>query len=113
MAERQSSFASDSYLQAKALWKGLPMRRRGVKREKREGTPFASGRDPKSLESVLLRATEDMGWTAELSQAKVITDWAELVGETTAPHTNVVGAFGASEEVCAVVSRETLCFSNT
>lgn len=90
MAERQSSFASDSYLQAKALWKGLPMRRRGVKREKREGTPFASGRDPKSLESVLLRATEDMGWTAELSQAKVITDWAELVGETTAPHTNVV-----------------------
>lgn len=90
MAERQSSFASDSYLQAKALWKGLPVRRRGVRREKREGTPFASGRDPRSLESVLLRATEDMGWTTELSQAKVITDWAELVGETTAPHTNVV-----------------------
>ena len=79
MAERRSSFASDSYLQAKALWKGLPIRRRGVKREKREGTPFANGRDPRSLESVLLRATEDMGWTTKLSQAKIITDWPKLV----------------------------------
>lgn len=90
MAERESGFASESYLQAKALWKGLPIRRRGAKREKRVGTPFSSGRDPKTLGAVLERATEDMGWTAELAQAKVISDWAELVGETTAPHTSVV-----------------------
>lgn len=89
-AERESGFASDSYLQAKALWRGLPVRRRGVKREKSVGTPFASGRDPRTLGSVLERATEEMGWTTELAQAKVITDWAQLVGETTAPHTNVV-----------------------
>ncbi len=92
MFERESSFASDAYLQAKALWKGLPVRRRGARRVKRElgGLPFSPGREPKTLGSVLALATEDMGWTAELEQAKVIADWAELVGETTAPHTQVV-----------------------
>lgn len=90
MVEKENGFVIDSYLQAKALWRGRPRRRRGVNRGKAAGSPFSSGRDPKTLGDVLERATEDMGWSAELAQAKVITDWAELVGETTAPHTHVV-----------------------
>ena len=76
MADRENTFASDAYLQAKALWKGLPLRRRGVRRVKREpgGLPFSQGREPKTLGAVLALATEDMGWTAELEQAKVISD---------------------------------------
>lgn len=90
MTNKSNGFASASYLETKALWKGMPVRRRGAAREKKAGSPFTSGRDPKTLDMVLSRATEDMGWTADLAQAKVISDWPELVGETTAPHTNVV-----------------------
>lgn len=89
MTNHSSIFTSESYLQAKALWKGLPLRRRGAKREKNAGAPFTHGRDPKPVGMVLSLTTEDMGWTAELAQAKVITDWPNLVGETTAPHTIV------------------------
>jgi len=92
LSKQNGSFASDAYQQAKALWKGMPLRRRGLRKSRREssGSPFSPGREPKTLESVLAIATEDMGWTTELEQAKVISDWPELVGETTAPHTRVV-----------------------
>lgn len=92
VGEKDESFASESYLQAKALWKGLPLRRRGLRKKQGDGvgSPFAGGRDPRSLSAVLAVATEDMGWTSELAAARVITDWAELVGETIAPHTRVL-----------------------
>lgn len=90
MSSPALSFASESYLQAKATWRGLPIRRRGVKRETRAGTPFTNGRDPKPLGLILEATTDDMGWATELAQAKVITDWPELVGETTAPHTSIL-----------------------
>lgn len=85
-------FSSNAYLNAKALWKGLPIRRNAARRRNKTqgGSPFSRGRDPKTLGSILAVATEDMGWTVELEQAKVITDWPELVGEVTAPHTRVV-----------------------
>lgn len=83
------SFASQTYLQTKALWKGLPIRSLSSRRKKKAPTTFSDGRDPKPLGSVLDFATRDMGWTSELEQARVITDWADLVGETTAPHTRV------------------------
>lgn len=90
--QEPSSFASDTYLQMKALWRGMSPRRTHARRQKREkpGSAFSGGRDPKTLGDVLAVATEDMGWTTELAQAKVISDWDELVGETTAPHTRVI-----------------------
>ena len=92
MSEREVGFAGDAYLQAKATWKGLPPRRRGATRVRREpgGSAFSPGREPKTLGSVLAVAAADMGWTTELEQAKLISEWAELVGETIAPHTRVV-----------------------
>ncbi len=90
MSESQKGFASEAYLQAKAVWKGLPLRRSGAKRARKPGSPFSKGRDPKTLGTVLALASEDMGWTVELEQAKVISEWPELVGETIAPHTSVV-----------------------
>lgn len=90
MSKPNLGFASDAYQQAKAAWKGLPMRRRGVKREARAGKPFTHGRDPKPLGLILEAASDDMGWSTELAQARVITDWPELVGEVTAPHTTIL-----------------------
>lgn len=92
MREGDPGFASAAYQHAKAIWKGLPFR--GSKSNGSGGagasSPFSSGRDPKPLSAVLAIAAEDMGWSAELEQARLISDWAELVGETTAPHTRVV-----------------------
>ncbi len=92
MSDVESSFASNAYQRAKALWRGLPMRQSKLRAARRDrgSTPFSGGRDPRPLSSVLAVAADDMGWSAELAQAKVITDWAELVGETTAPHTRVI-----------------------
>lgn len=92
MGSGSEGFSSEAYLKAKALWKGLPIRKNATRKRKSSGggSPFSKGRDPRTLGSVLAIANEDMGWTVELEQAKVITDWPELVGEVTAPHTRVV-----------------------
>lgn len=92
MREKDAGFASEAYRHTKALWKGLAPRRRGAKRDSgsRAGTPFSNGRDPKPLGAVLSAAAEDMGWSSELEQARLISDWPELVGATTAPHTRVI-----------------------
>lgn len=85
-------FASDAYLHAKALWKGVTLRKR-AERQSGKGvglSPFSGGRDPKPLSSVLAIAAEDLGWAMELEQAQLIADWPKLVGETTAPHTRVL-----------------------
>lgn len=84
-------FASEAYLRAKAHWKGLAPRRR-TKRPAGDsaGGPFGSGRDPRSLGEVLAIATRDMGWSIEFEQARLVTEWPELVGETVAQHTSVV-----------------------
>lgn len=87
-----AGFASDMYLRAKGLWKGLSGRSARRKRGQGLGgnVPFSGGRDPKPLGDVLAIAAEDMGWAAELEQATVISNWATLVGEVTAPHTRVI-----------------------
>ena len=53
-------------------------------------TPFSSGRDPKPLGDILHIANVDMGWSVEIEQAKLISEWPRLVGESTAPHTQVI-----------------------
>lgn len=88
-----SEFTSASYLRAKSVWRGKPVRRRrvGSAVTEGEGTPFGFGRDPRSLGDLLSVVTTDMGWSSELDQARLITEWPEFAGELTAEHTTVVG----------------------
>lgn len=92
MAKGDPGFASAAYQRAKARWRGLPPRNAKSRQQRDPGssTPFSGGRDPRLLGEVLTRAAEDLGWLPELDQAKLLSDWPELVGETTAPHTRVV-----------------------
>lgn len=85
-------FAANAYLRAKALWKGLPPRRRTRVRVdgQEHSLPFGKGRDPKALGELLKIASRDMGWTAELDQARLIAEWHRFVGESIAHHTEVV-----------------------
>ncbi|MHA3723614.1 DUF721 domain-containing protein [Leucobacter sp. HY1910] len=55
------------------------------------GTPFSKGRDPRALGDVLSIVSGDMGWSIELERARLLGEWAEFAGETTAEHTVVVG----------------------
>ncbi|WP_233615429.1 DUF721 domain-containing protein [Leucobacter chromiisoli] len=43
------------------------------------------------LGSILESTAADMGWTRELDQARLVTEWDEFVGSPTAEHTTVVG----------------------
>lgn len=85
-------FASDAYLRVKAQWKGLPAKLRAARKSGRTqgSSPFSKGRDPKTLGDVLALASRDMGWSVELEQARLISDWSLLVGETISPHTRVL-----------------------
>lgn len=85
-------FASAVYLRAKSIWRGRSQRtKHSVGEQEGLTKPFGSGRDPRSLSDVIVHMTNDMGWNAEIEQARVIEDWAELAGENTAEHTTVVG----------------------
>lgn len=92
MTSNDSSFASEAYLHAKSIWKGVSSRRRSPRgsSDDPQSAPFSRGRDPKPLSAVLAIASNDMGWATELEQATLISDWPKLVGERTAPHTEVV-----------------------
>ncbi|MFV0434631.1 MAG: DUF721 domain-containing protein [Leucobacter sp.] len=86
-------FATSAYLRAKSVWRGRPVPR-GRRRSTEDGIgakPFGSGRDPKALSDVLLTVSADMGWSAELDQARIISEWQEFAGVTTAEHTSVIG----------------------
>lgn len=85
-------FAANTYMRAKALWKGVPQRRRARVRidGQERSLPFSRGRDPKPLGELLNIASRDMGWTAELDQARLVAEWHRFVGEATAKHTEVV-----------------------
>ncbi|MGO3734843.1 MAG: DUF721 domain-containing protein [Canibacter sp.] len=89
------SFVTSSYLEAKALWQGRSLSRDAKRRlsnsKETSSKPFHSGRDPKSLKEVLTRSAEDLGWSVELSQARVIAEWEDIVGSRIAAHTEVVG----------------------
>ncbi|MFC7766600.1 DUF721 domain-containing protein [Leucobacter soli] len=52
--------------------------------------PFGKGREPRALGELLDIAAADMGWTAELDQARLISEWHRFVGEAMAAHTQVV-----------------------
>lgn len=84
-------FTSESYLEAKAFWKGTRISHsRALRRAPGSSMPYEKGRDPKPLASVLERVAEEMGWTTTLRQAMLIEEWPALVGENVARHTEVV-----------------------
>jgi len=87
----EPDFASNAYQRMKALWKGLPSRRRTrvVHGDQERSVPFGKGREPKALGELLSIAARDMGWTAELDQARLIAEWHRFVGESMAAHTEV------------------------
>lgn len=92
MKAGENGFASESYLRAKSVWRGVPHRKRKQRAsDEVGGKPFGGGRDPKTVSDVLMRLAGDMGWTVELEQARIITEWNEFVGEATAEHTEVIG----------------------
>lgn len=97
MVERgEPGFAADAYQRARAIWKGQKPRRTrrgnfGGDDEAHQNQPFGRGRDPKPLGDLLEASARDMGWTAEIAQLQLIADWPRLVGDTVAPHTQVVG----------------------
>jgi len=86
------NFAADQYLRLKAIWKGVVPRRRNraTATEAAASTPFGKGRDPHTLGELLNVAARDMGWTAELDQARLFSEWHRFVGDNLAAHTQVV-----------------------
>ncbi|WP_416444357.1 DUF721 domain-containing protein [Leucobacter sp. HNU] len=93
MKPEHSEFASEAYLRAKSVWKGsridadacAPTRPRGGARTVRVWA------GPENAGEVIAKAATDMGWSSDLEQARVITEWAEFVGQPTSDHTEVVG----------------------
>ena len=86
------SFVSESYVRAKSVWQGRKVRYRRRSPSDGESTrPFSRGRDPRALGDILDVMSQDMGWTGELDQARLITEWNTFVGESTAVHTRVLG----------------------
>lgn len=92
MIRGEADFAANAYLRAKAIWKGLPPRRR-TRIQSQSGetsVPFGKGREPRLLGELLGIAAKDMGWTAELDQARLIAEWHRFVGDAMAQHTEVL-----------------------
>lgn len=93
MSAASESFVSAAYLRAKSVWRGKIQRRKRNPGEV-DGTvsqPFARGRDPRQLSNLLDTIVQDMGWSEDLDQARILEDWARFVGEGTAAHTRVIG----------------------
>lgn len=93
MNDAGAEFATDAYLRAKSVWRGVPQRRRKRQggTDSSAGSPFGFGRDPRALSDVLVTVASDMGWSVELEQARLISDWPIFAGEATAEHTRVIG----------------------
>ncbi len=53
--------------------------------------PFSPGRDPEKLTDTIAGFTESMGWGALLAEQELVLNWAKLVGQEVAEHTEVDG----------------------
>ena len=66
--------------------------RKNLTTEPTEGSqPFTPGRDPNHIASIVNHTAQDLGWTISLSQAELLHDWGELVGDEVAAQTRVTG----------------------
>lgn len=93
MSGGSDSFVSEAYLRAKSVWRGKIQRRKRTSAvgDDAVSKPFARGRDPRQLSNVLETIVQDMGWSEDLDQARILEDWPNFVGEGTAAHTRVIG----------------------
>lgn len=87
------TFVGDAYLLAKSLWQGRPIsrdeRRRAESRQRRTSKPFDSGRDPRPIAQVLQQSMDDLGWSHEMAQARIVAEWDAIVGPQIAARTEV------------------------
>ncbi len=79
------------YLRLKTLWTGTPaLRKKKQPRRTPTGSePFAPGRDPVPLFSVITDVSAGLGWDGALSQAALVSDWSNVVGPDTAANTEI------------------------
>ncbi|MBT1018124.1 DUF721 domain-containing protein [Canibacter sp. lx-72] len=60
-------------------------------RSNKNNLPFTKGRDAKPLDWVMEQFIREQNWGKELSQNRLILEWANIVGETVALHTTILG----------------------
>lgn len=66
-------------------------RRRSRAAEDGASVPYGTGRDPHGIGDVLGRLTVSLGWESPIARAELVADWAELVGDDTAAHSEPIG----------------------
>ncbi len=72
------------------IFSGRKRRRTVVPTEPQGSMPFEKGRDPMSIGSIVNRTIAERGWAPFLSKESVLDQWADIVGEDVAAHTNPV-----------------------
>jgi predicted nucleic acid-binding Zn ribbon protein len=65
--------------------------RKRAKREPGATVPFASGRDPEPLSSVVDALTTKLGWNSPLARSELLASWQEVAGAETAEHSTPAG----------------------
>lgn len=66
-------------------------RRRSSAAKDAASVPYGLGRDPHGIGDVLGRLTSSLGWDSPIARAELVADWARIVGEDTARHSEPVG----------------------
>lgn len=70
---------------------GAPRSRRRVLEQRPGSTPFASGRDPLAVSTVLDGVTDSLGWRLPLARTDLAAAWRSIAGAETARHAVVEG----------------------
>lgn len=70
---------------------GAPRSRRRILEQRPGTTPFAKGRDPLSVSSVLDGVTDSLGWRTPLARTDLAAAWRTIAGVETAKHATVEG----------------------
>ena len=76
-----------------SLRSGDARRRKRAARDE-SSVPYGVGRDPRGIDVVMENLTSTMGWDSPLARAELLADWAEIVGDETAAHTEPIGIEG-------------------
>lgn len=102
---RTSLVPRDTYLMVKSVFQRRHAGRDELRRAKNERRASAEtgpkdyDRDPRALGNVLTKVIEHEGWGPDLAQAQIVLTWNDIVGESIAQHTRVIGIQGGVLEV--------------
>lgn len=90
MSEPRQTEAHRVWARLRTVFGGPKPRRRP--QETRPGsTPFAPGRDPLAVSTVLDGVTDSLGWRTPLAQTDLTAAWRSIAGLETARHATVEG----------------------